>query len=56
VAAASLTACTSVPSTCTAAMPMRRGAGLAPGPAVILPLSVVAEMRLSSHTNSTGSW
>lgn len=53
--AASETASTSVPSTCRAGMPSDSARALAPAPPVMGPLWVVAEMRLSSHTNNTGS-
>ena len=54
--AASCTASTSLPSTVTAAMPMLSARAEAPLPAVIGPVGVVAEMRLSSQTKSTGNW
>ena len=53
--AAASTASTSLPSIFTDGMSSARARADTPSPAVIGPVGVVAEMRLSSHTNSTGS-
>ncbi|MOA55054.1 hypothetical protein D3C78_1787750 [compost metagenome] len=56
-AAPSLTATTSLPSTWVAAIAMDSARALAARvPAVMGPERVVAEIWLSSQTNSTGSW